>query len=74
MKLRSNIEADLGIKEVSKKPIDLQKSWIKYDEDMVSKCCDLLKQWPPMFDNSACILSLSSGVNASAYVKSQLAI
>ena len=46
-KLRSNMEVDLGIKKGSKKPKDLQKSRIKYDEDIVSKCCNLLKQWPP---------------------------
>ena len=71
---RSNMEADLGIKKGSKKPKYLQKSRIKYDEDMVSKCRDLLKQWPPMFDNSTCIESLSSGVNASAEVKTQVAL
>ena len=71
---RSNLEVDLGIKKGTKKLKDLRKSKIKYDEDMVSKCCDLLKQWPPMFDNSTCIVSLSSGVNASADVKSQVAI
>ena len=69
------MEVDLGIKKGSKKRKDLQKSRIKYDEDMVSKCCDFfLKQWPPMFDNSTCIVSLSSGVNASAEVKTQVAI
>ena len=61
--IRSNMEVDLGIKKGSKKP-----------KDMVNKCCDLLKQWPPMFDNSTCIVSLSSGVNASAEVKTQVAI
>ena len=65
-KLRSNMEVDLGIKKGSKKPKNLQKSWIKYDKNMVRKCWDLLKQWPPMFDNSTCIVSLLSGVNASA--------
>ena len=39
--IRSNMEVDLGIKKGSKKPKDLQKSRIKYGEDMVSKCCDL---------------------------------
>ena len=69
------MEVDLGIKKGSKKRKDLQKSRIKYDEDMVSKCCDIfLKQWPPMFDNSTYIVSLSSGVNASAEVKTQVAI
>ena len=53
---------------------DLQKSRIKYEKDMVSKCCDLLKQWPPMFHNSTCIVLLSSGVNASAEVKTHVAI
>ena len=51
---------------------DLQKSRIKYEKDMVSKCRDLLKQRPPMFHNSTCIVLLSSGVNASAEVKNQL--
>ena len=50
--LRSNMAVDFGIKKGSKKPKDLQKSRIKYDEDMVRKCCDLLKQWPTMFDNA----------------------
>ena len=72
--LRSNMEVNLGIKKGSKKPKDLQKSRINYDEDMVSKCRNLSKQWPPMFDNSTCIASLSSGVSASAEVKSQFAI
>ena len=62
--LRSNMEVDLGIKKGSKKPKDLQKSRMKYDKDMVSKCCDLLKQWLSMFCKSTCIVSLSSGVNA----------
>ena len=44
VELRSNMAVDLGIKKGSKKPKDLQKSRIKYDEDMVRKCCDLLKQ------------------------------
>ena len=73
--LRSNMGVDFSIKKGSKKPKDLQKSRIKYDKDMVSRCCDFfLKQWPPMFDNSACIVSLLSGVNASAEVKTQVAI
>ena len=67
--LRSNMEVDLGIKEGSKKPKDLQKSRMKYDEHMVNKCCDLLKQWPPMFDPSIRILLLLSGANASAEAK-----
>ena len=53
--LRSNIKIDLDIKKGSKEPKDLQKSRMKYDEDMVSKFCDLLKQWPPMFGNFTCI-------------------
>ena len=57
------MEVDLGIKKGSKKPKDLQRSRIKCDEVMVSKCCDLVKQWPPIFDNSTCIVSLLSGVN-----------
>ena len=56
------------------RPKDLRKSRIKYDEVMVSKCCDLLKQWPAMCDNSTYIVSLLSGVNASAEVKTQVAI
>ena len=72
--LHSNMEVDLGIKKGSKKPKDLKKSRMKYDEDMVSKCYDLLKQWPPMFDNSTCIVSLSSGVNALAEIKAEVAI
>ena len=48
--LPSNMEGDLGIKKGSKKPKDLQKSRMKYDEDMVSKCCDILKQRSPIFD------------------------
>ena len=65
--LRSNMEVDLGIKKGSKKPKDLQKSRIKCDEVMV-------KKWPPMSDNSTYIVSLLSGVNASAKVKIQVAI
>ena len=68
------MEVDLGIKKGAKKPKDLKKSRMKYDEDMVSKCYDLLKQCPPMFDNSTCIASLSSGVNASAEIKAEVAI
>ena len=61
------MEVDLGIKKGSKKPKDLQKSRIKCDEVMV-------KKWPPMSDNSTYIVSLLSGVNASAKVKIQVAI
>ena len=68
------MEVDLDIKKGSKKPKDLQKSRIKYDEDVVSKFCDLLKQQPPMFDNSTYIVLLSCGVNASTEVKSRVAI
>ena len=68
------MEVEIGIKKGSEKPKDLRKSRIKYDEDMVSKCCDILKQWPAMCDNSTYIVSLLSGVNASAEVKTQVAI
>ena len=37
------MEVEIGIKKGSEKPKDLRKSRIKYDEVMVSKCCDLLK-------------------------------
>lgn len=47
---------------------------MKYDEDVATKCCDILKQWSTMFDNSTCILLLLSDVDASAEVKTQVAI
>ena len=47
---------------------------MKYDEDIATKCCDILKQWSTMFDNSTCILLLLSDVDASAEVKTQVAI
>ena len=47
---------------------------MKYDEDMVSKCCDVLSQLSPMFHNSTYIVPLSSGVYASNEVRNQVVI
>ena len=63
------MESVLHMTRRRSRPKEMQKSRINFDEEAVRKCCDLLKQWPPMFSSSTSIVSLSSGMNASTEVR-----
>ena len=67
--LRMNMVSVLHMTRRPSRPKEMQKSRINFDEEAVRKCCDLLKQWPPMFNSSTSIVSLSSGMNASTEVR-----
>ena len=66
--VRMNMESVLHMTRRPSRSKEMQKSRINFDEEEVRKCCDLLKQWPPMFSSSTSIVSLSSGMNASRYI------
>ena len=45
---------------------------MKFDEESVQKCYDVLHTWTPVFEDSYDIVPLSSGVNASPEVQQDL--
>ena len=45
---------------------------MKFDKEAVQNCCNIIKQWQPIFSSSDAIVSLSSGVNASEEVQRDL--
>ena len=51
---------------------NMQKNRMKFDEEAVQNCYNVLKQWQPIFSSSEAIVSLSSGVNASEEVQNDL--
>ena len=67
--LRMNMESVLHTTRRPSRPKEMQKIRINFDEEAVRKCCNLLKQWPPMFSSSTSIVSLSSGMNTSTEVR-----
>ena len=58
------MEEDTEMKKALTKPKELQRSRIKLDEEAVSRCCELLKQWQPIFDSCDPLVSLSSSTKA----------
>ena len=71
-KIRSDMEENIGLRTTSSKPKELQDSRMKFDEEAVIKCYNLIMQWQPIFSSSDSIVSLSSGVNASEEVQKDL--
>ena len=63
-KLRSEMEEDVEMKKVLTKPKELQRSRMKLDEEAVSRCYEVLKQWQPISDSCDTLVSLSSGTKA----------
>ena len=51
---------------------DLSPKRMKFDEESVQKCYDVLYTWTPVFEDLCDIVSLSSGVNVSPEVQQDL--
>ena len=66
------MEEEIGLRKTPSKPKELQKNRMKFDEEAVQNCYNVLKQWQPIFSSSEAIVSLSSGVNASEEVQNDL--
>ena len=66
------MEDNIGLRKTSSKPKELQTSRMKFDEEAVQNCYNIIKQWQPIFSSSDAIVSLSSGVNASEEVQRDL--
>ena len=66
------MEDMIGLRKAPSKPKELQKSRMKFDEEAVQNCYNVIKQWQPIFSSSEAIVSLSSGVNASEEVQHDL--
>ena len=66
------MENDIGSRKSSSRPKELQKSCMKFDEEAVQNCCNIIKQRQPIVSSSDAIVSLSSGVNASKEVQRDL--
>ena len=66
------MEEEIGLRKTSSKPKELQKNWMKFDEEAAQNCYNVLKQWQPIFLSSGAIVSLSSGVNASEEMQNDL--
>ena len=62
----------IGLRKAPTKPKELQNSRMKFDEEAVRNCYEVIKQWQPIFSSSDAIVSLSSGVNASEEVQHDL--
>ena len=58
------MEEDIGMKKVLTKPKELQRSRMKLNEEAVSRCYEVLKQWQPIFDSCDSLVHLSSGTKA----------
>ena len=71
-KVRADMEDMIGLRKAPSKPKELQKSRMKFDEEAVQNCYNVIKQWQPIFSSSEAIVSLSSGVNASEEVQHDL--
>ena len=71
-KVRADMEEEIGLRKTPSKPKELQKNWMKFDEEAVQNCYNVLKQWQPIFSSSEAIVSFSSGVIASEAVQNDL--
>ena len=58
------MEENVGMGKVLTKLKELQRSRMKLDEEAVSRCYEVLKQWQPIFDSCDSLVSLSSGIKA----------
>ena len=72
VKVHADMEEEIGLRKTPSKPKELQKNQMKFDEEAVQNCYNVLKQWQPIFSSSEAIVSLSSGVNASEEVQNDL--
>lgn len=70
--LKGNMENTLGIRQSTSKMKETSAKRIKFDEQSVEKCCNVLDTWASVFEDSSDIVSLSSGVNASSEVQKDL--
>ena len=66
------MEKPLGIRRNKSKPKELQKSRVKHDEAVVSKCYNTLSKLSPIFNPSDSIVSLFSDLNATEGVQRDL--
>ena len=63
-KIHSEMEEDIEMKKVLTKPKELQRSRMKLDEEAVSRCYEVLKQWKLIFGSCDSLVFLSSGTKA----------
>ena len=61
-KLHSEIEGDIGMKKVLTKPKELQGSRLRLDEEALSRCYKVLKQWESILNSCDSWVSSSSGI------------
>ena len=66
------MEEEIGLRKTPSKPKEMQKNRMKFGEEAVQNCYNVLKQWQPIFSSSEAIISLSSGINASEEVQNDL--
>ena len=66
--LKANMESSLCMQRSTSRLKDLSPKRMKFDEESVQKCYDMLHTWTPVFEDSYDIVSLSSSVNASPEV------
>ena len=73
--VHTDMEEEIGLRKTPSKPKEQQKNWMKFDEEAVQNCYNVLKQWQLIFLSSEAvvlIVSLSSGGNASEEVQNDL--
>lgn len=70
--LKMNMERSLRVFESVPTPKETTAARLKFDDDCVEKCYNVLSTWTSMFVDSHGIMSLSSGVNASQDVQQDL--
>ena len=66
------MEESIGLSRISSKPKELQSSRVKFDENAVTKCYNVLKEWSTIFGSCDSLMSLSSGINATLEVQQDL--
>ena len=66
------MEKDLGLQSKASKVKECSAARIKFDEDCVQKCYDILNSWTPIFEDHQVTESLSSRVHATEEVQKYL--
>ena len=66
------MEKDLGLQSKASKVKECSAARIKFDEDCVQKCYDVLNSWTPISEGHQVTESLSSRVHATEEVQKYL--
>ena len=66
------MEKDLGLQSKASKVKECSAARIKFDEDCVQKCYNILNSWTPIFEDHQVTESLSSRVHATEEVQKYL--